>query len=64
MLDEDRSGALSPYELGRLLRSTKLERTPAQIKAILDEADPNQSGDVDFEGVSRVPYRVQALDQL
>lgn len=55
MLDEDRSGALSPYELGRLLRSTKLERTPAQIQAILDEADPNQSGDVDFEGLPRVP---------
>ena len=46
--DADRSGAVSADELGRLLKQIKLERTPAQLKALMAEADPDRSGDVDF----------------
>lgn len=47
-LDVDRSGSVSADELGMLLKQIKLERTPAQLKALMAEADPDRSGDVDF----------------
>ena len=41
---------MSADELGALLKRTKLERTPEQLKALMAEADPDRSGDVDFGG--------------
>lgn len=43
---------MSIEELGRLVKALKMEVTPDQLKTLMREADPDGSGDIDFEEVS------------
>ena len=47
--DEDGSGAVSTAEMRKIVRQLKLQMTPQQLSAMMKEADPDGSGEIDFE---------------
>ena len=47
--DEDRSGSVSTAEMGKIFKAMKVATTPEQMKNMMAEADPDGSGEVDFE---------------
>jgi hypothetical protein len=47
--DADGSGAVSMQEMGKLVKALKMEVTPAQLKELMKEADPDGSGDINFD---------------
>ena len=47
--DADKSGAISTEELGAIAKLLKLEVTPAKLKKMMMDADPDGSGEIDFE---------------
>lgn len=47
--DEDGSGAVSVTEMGKLVKALKMEVSQAQLHKLMTEADPNGSGDIDFD---------------
>jgi hypothetical protein len=47
--DVDSSGSISTIEMTGILMQLKIKMTPAQINAMMREADPDGSGEVDFE---------------
>lgn len=48
LFDEDRSGFISKKELGKALRSLGANPTEAEIEEMMQEADANRDGVVDF----------------
>jgi len=52
--DEDGSGFVSTEELTRMMTTLKVERTPAQIRKMMIDADPDGSGEISFEEFSTV----------
>ena len=60
--DADRSGAVSIGEMTKMAKAIGVQLTPAQLKQMMAEADPNGSGEVDFEEVSSLcTARVQPV---
>ena len=47
--DLDGSGSIDASEMGRMLRSLKMDVTPAQLEELVRDADPDGSGEIDFE---------------
>ena len=47
--DEDRSGAVSTYEMTKMVNELGLELGPAEIGNLMKEADPDGSGQIDFD---------------
>ena len=47
--DEDGSGAVSTAEMTKIVKQLKLQMTPKQLAAMMKEADPDGSGEIDFE---------------
>ena len=47
--DADGSGAVSTEEITKMVKQLKLDWGPAKIKALMMEADPDKSGQIEFE---------------
>ena len=47
--DEDGSGTVSTAEMNKIVKQLKLQMTPKQLAAMMKEADPDGSGEIDFE---------------
>ena len=47
--DVDGSGTISTIEMGAMLQQLDIQKSPAELKALMSEADPDGSGEVDFE---------------
>lgn len=47
--DVDGSGAIDKEEMGSMLRSLKMEVTPAELEALMRDADPDGNGVIEFE---------------
>ena len=47
--DEDASGAISTIEMTRIVKALKLQMSAERIRAMMADADPDGSGEVDFE---------------
>ena len=47
--DEDGSGAVSTAEMTKIVKQLKLQMTPQQLAAMMNDADPDGSGEIDFE---------------
>ena len=47
--DEDGSGAVSTAEMTKIVKQLKLQMTPKQLAGMMKEADPDGSGEIDFE---------------
>jgi len=47
--DADGSGAVSSAELGEMVKALKLDLSAEQIATLMKEADPDGSGEIEFE---------------
>lgn len=47
--DVDGSGTISTSEMGTIVTAAKIEMSDAQLQAIMKEADPDGSGEIDFD---------------
>ena len=47
--DADGSGAVSVEEMAAMVKRLNLKLTPAQVKKLVADADPNGSGEIDFK---------------
>ena len=47
--DVDGSGSIDSNEMGRMLRSLKIEVTADELAVLMSDADPDQSGEIDFQ---------------
>lgn len=47
--DEDKSGAVSTYEMTKMVKELGLNLSPAEVGNLMKEADPDGSGQIEFE---------------
>ena len=47
--DEDGSGSVSTDEVGKMAKSLNMEMSPGQLEELMIEADPDGSGEIEFE---------------
>ena len=47
--DADKSGSISTSEMGRVLKAVKMELSKLELEQLMKEADPDGSGEIDFE---------------
>lgn len=47
--DADKSGSISTAEMGKIVKAIGMEMSPDDIKKMMKDADPDGSGEVDFE---------------
>ena len=52
--DVDKSGAVSTEEMTKMCRNLRLELSAAQIRALMNEADPDGSGQIEFGEFQKV----------
>lgn len=50
--DADKSGSISTSEMGQIVKAVGIEMSEAELASMMKEADPDGSGEVDFEEVS------------
>ena len=49
VLDKDGSGTVSTDEMGNIVQTLKLDLSPAAVRKMVKECDPDGSGEIDFE---------------
>ena len=50
--DADKSGSISTSEMSKIIKAVGIEMSEAELANMMKEADPDGSGEVDFEEVS------------
>lgn len=53
--DADGSGAVSLSEMSTIIAHLGMEVTSAQLRILMEEADPDRSGEIDFDEVLPPP---------
>lgn len=49
MFDADSSGTISSTEMAKVVKLCGMRKTPAELSVLMAEADPDNSGEIDFE---------------
>ena len=49
--DTDKSGSISTTEMGHVLKAVKMELSKHELARLMKEADPDGSGEIDFDEV-------------